>query len=434
VSESPRTSRRVAVDPTIVRHARRRGRGPVLAAFRFVAAALAVVLVSGTAVAAYALFDVAASVKPAVTLAGQDGSSPNIDAIEGGVNLLLVGSDSRQGQGDAYGDPDVETGNLNDVTMLLHISEDHSSASVVSFPRDLFVPIPACPKEDGSGSYPEMSSQKINTTLSYGGLACTVLTVEALTGLDVPFAAEVQFNGVIALSNAVGGVDVCVAEGIEDPYTGTFLDAGTHNLQGSEALQFLRSRHGVGDGSDLGRISSQQVFLSSLVRTLQSSETLSDPTKLFGIAKAAASNMQLSSSLANLNTMVSIAMAMKDIPLEKIAFVQYPNAYGSSGGQDGVLPLTDAATQLFDAIKADKAISLTGTTGVGSVADPNAPGGTETTAPPASEEPEGGDTGPATTPPATADGGGAADDGSVALPSEIEGQTAGDYTCSKGNN
>ena len=426
MSESPRTSRRVATDPTIVRHARRRGRSAVTTALKIVSATLAVVLVSGGAVAAYALWDVAASVKPAVTLAGQDGSSPNIDAIEGGVNLLLVGSDSRQGQGDAYGDPDVETAELNDVTMLLHISEDHSSASVISFPRDLFVPIPECPKEDGSGTYNAMTSQKINTTLSYGGLACTVLTVEALTGLDIPFAAEVQFNGVIALSNAVGGVDVCVAEPIADPYTGTYLDAGTHTLEGAAALQFLRTRHGVGDGSDLGRISNQQVFLSSLVRTLQSSETLSDPTKLFGIAKAAASNMQLSSSLQNFNTMVSIAMAMKDIPLEQIAFIQYPNAYGSSGGQQGVLPIKTAATQLFDAIKADQKITLTGTTGVGSVADPNAPAGAdpvETTAPPADPGTE------TTTPPATAEGG-----ESVELPSTIEGQTAGDYTCSKGNN
>ncbi|RUR01770.1 LCP family protein [Labedella endophytica] len=432
MSESPRSSRRVATDRTIIRHARRRGRSAVVTALKVVSGALAVVLVSGGAVAAYALWDVASSVKPAVTLAGQDGSVPNIDAIEGGVNLLLVGSDSRQGQGDAYGDPDKETGVLNDVTMLLHISEDHSSASVVSFPRDLFVPIPECPKVDGSGTYNAMSSQKINTTLSYGGLACTVLTVEALTGLDIPFAAEVQFNGVIALSNAVGGVDVCVAEPISDDYTQTYLDAGTHNLQGEDALQFLRTRHGVGDGSDLGRISNQQVFLSSLARTLQSSETLSDPTKLFGIAKAAASNMQLSTSLQNINTMVSIAMAMKDIPLEQISFVQYPNAYGSSGGQQGVLPLTDAATQLFDAIKADRPLTLTGTTGEGSVEDPNAPAAGETPAPEETAPPEETtppeDGGAETTPPATAGG-----DEAVELPSSIEGQTAGDYTCSKGN-
>jgi LCP family protein required for cell wall assembly len=428
VSETPRSSRRVATDPSISRHARRRRRNPFTTGLRFVAGAVAVLLVSGGTVAAYALLDVVSSVKPAVTLAGQDPNVPSIDAIEGGVNLLLVGSDSRQGQGTEYGDPSKETGVLNDVTMLLHISEDHTSAVVVSFPRDLFVPIPECPKPDGSGTFDAMSSQKINTTLSYGGLACTVLTVEALTGLRIPFAAEVQFNGVIALSNAVGGVEVCVAEPIEDDYTQTYLDAGTHTLQGKEALQFLRTRHGVGDGSDLGRISNQQVFLSSLVRTLQSSETLADPTKLFGIAKAAASNMQLSTNLANLNTMVSVAMALKDIPLDQIAFLQYPNAYGSSGGQQGVLPLDSAAEQLFDAIKADKKLSITGTTGVGAVTDPNAPAETDA---PATEVPEttppADASAPTTTPPPAADD-------AVELPDSIEGQTANDRTCSKGNN
>ncbi|MET0844049.1 MAG: LCP family protein, partial [Mycetocola sp.] len=322
MSEPVRRHRRSS---STVRHGQLRRSSTAGVIARFVAAVLAVVLVSGSAIAAYAVWDIASSVAPPVTLANETPgvSAPDIDAIEGGVNLLLVGSDSRQGQDAIFGDASKETAVLNDVTMLLHISEDHSSATVVSFPRDMFVPIPACPKEDG-GTYDSMTAQKINTTLSYGGLACTVLTVEKLTGLSIPFAAEVQFDGVIELSTAVGGVDVCVAEPIADDYTQTYLDAGTHTLEGMAALQFLRTRHGVGDGSDLGRISNQQVFLSSLVRTLKSSETLTNPSKLFGIAKAAASNMTLSTSLSNINTMVSIAMAMKDIPLEQVVFAQYP--------------------------------------------------------------------------------------------------------------
>ncbi len=390
---------------------------------------LAVVLVSGSAIAAYAVWDIASSVAPPVTLANEEpgADAPNIDAIEGGVNLLLVGSDSRSGQDAVFGDEKEETAVLNDVTMLLHISEDHTSATVVSFPRDMFVPIPACPKEDG-GIYEARTAAKINTTLSYGGLACTVLTVEKLTGLSIPFAAEVEFNGVIELSNAVGGVDVCVAEPIKDDYTQTYLDAGTHTLEGMAALQFLRTRHGVGDGSDLGRISNQQVFLSSLVRTLKSSDTLTDPSKLFGIAKAAASNMTLSTSLSNINTMVSIAMALKDIPLDQVVFAQYPTEYGDINGYEGVLPLKGPAEELFDALAADEPLSLSGETGPGSVIDPNAPV-TEAPAPetaPAPEEttpvPEG------TTPPtteATAPG--------VVLDESVQGQTAGDYTCSKGN-
>lgn len=420
MSEPLRRSRRSSPG---VRHGRLRTSTTAGAIARFVSAVLAVVLISGSAVAAYAVWDIAKDVKPSVALANEQAgvSAPNIDAIEGGVNLLLVGSDSRQGQDAVFGDAAEETSVLNDVTMLMHISEDHTSATVVSFPRDLFVSIPSCPKE-GGGTYPAQTSQKINSTLSYGGLACTVLTVEKLTGLTIPFAAEVQFNGVIELSNAVGGVDVCVAEPIEDDYTQTYLDAGTHTLQGMAALQFLRTRHGVGDGSDLGRISNQQVFLSSLVRQLKSSETLTDPTRLFGIAKAAVGNMTLSNSLSNMNTMVSIAMALKNIPLEQVVFVQYPNAAGESGGQSGVLPLKTPARQLVDAMVSDQPITLTGDTGLGSVPDPNAPV-TETPAP-VTPAPAPGATTPAA--PATPD--------VVTLPDTVQGQTAGDYTCSKGNN
>ena len=115
-------------------------------------------------------------------------------------------------------------------------------------------------------------------------------------------------------------------------YTGINLpEAGTYNLQGWSALAFLRSRHGVGDGSDLTRISSQQVYLSSLVRTLKSSDTLSDYKKLYNLADAAITNMQLSNSLADVPTMVSIALALKDIPLERVQFVQYPGGTGGTG-------------------------------------------------------------------------------------------------------
>ncbi|MET0844374.1 MAG: LCP family protein [Mycetocola sp.] len=413
MSEPIRRSRRAT---PATRHGRLKKSTPARTIARFVSAVLAVVLVSGSAIAAYAVWDVASSVGPPVALANEapGAAAPDIDAIEGGVNLLLVGSDSRSGQDAVFGDAAVDSATLNDVTMLMHISEDHTSATVVSFPRDMFVSIPSCPKEDG-GTYEAMTAQKINTTLSYGGLACTVLTVEKLTGLTIPFAAEVQFGGVIELSNAVGGVDVCVAEPIDDWRTETYLDAGTHTLQGMAALQFLRTRHGVGDGSDLGRISNQQVFLSSLVRTLKSSETLTDPSKLFGIAKAAASNMTLSTSLSNINTMVSIAMALKNIPLDQVVFVQYPTEYGDINGYEGLLQLEAPAEELFDALADDEPLTLSGDTGPGSVVDPNAP--VEATPTPEATTPS---TGESTEP-------------GVVLSDAIPGQTAGDYTCSKGN-
>ena len=363
-------------------------------------------LVSGVSIAAIATWDVRNDLT-VVALEGDktDAAPPNIAAIDGGVNLLLVGSDSRAGQGEAYGD---ETSNLNDVTMLLHISQDHSSASVISFPRDLVVSIPECPDGDG-GTSDAMSAQPINVTLLYGGLPCTVLTVEKLTGLEIPFAAEVQFNGVIEMSNAVGGVPVCVASPIDDEWTNTHLPAGTHQLQGVDALQYLRSRHGVGDGGDLSRISSQQVFLSSLVRTIKSSDTLTDVTKLYGLAKAAASNMQISTSLSSPDTMVSIAVALKDIPLENIGFYAYPGSTGGSGVYAGkVQPNAADAEAMFAAIRADQpVVAEAGNTGVGAEVDLNA-------LPPASGT--------------TFDPGSAA----TVLPKSITGQSAAEYTCTKG--
>ncbi|WP_022883589.1 LCP family protein [Glaciibacter superstes] len=408
-----RSNRKRAAGP-VARHGRLKKSNPFKTIGKFVAAALAVVLVSGVSVAAVATYDVAASVQPSVHLENEktQGPIPQIGAIAGGVNLLVVGSDSRAGQDEVFGGED-ETGDLNDVTMLLHISQDHSNASVISFPRDMYVPIPECPDPEG-GTFGAMSNQKINTTLTYGGLACTVKTVEALTGLSIPFAAEVQFSGVMAMSTAVGGVPVCVAEPIEDEYTNTFLGVGEHTLEGYDALQFLRTRHGIGDGSDLTRISNQQVFLSSLVRTVKSAETLADPIKLYSLAKAATGNMTLSDSLNNVDRMVSIALALKDIPLNEVVFLQVPT--GSTEG--GVDPLQPAFDEMFAAIAADQPVQLGGTVGNGATIDPNAP----VTADPA----------PATDPSADPSAPATPDAPVTVLPDSVTGQTAGEYTCSKG--
>ncbi|TFD76830.1 LytR family transcriptional regulator [Cryobacterium sp. Sr8] len=410
----PRSSRSKL--STIARHGRLKKSNPVTTVFKFIAAALAVLMVSGVSVAAIAAYDVVASVKPGVHLENEvEGEpGPKFSAIKGGVNLLLVGSDSRKGQAAVFGGED-ETGDLNDVTMLLHISEDHSNASVISFPRDMYVPIPGCPDGKG-GTYDAMSSQKINTTLTYGGLACTVLTVEELTGLKIPYAAEVQFGGVMAMSTAVGGVEVCVAEDIEDKHTDTYLKAGKHTLQGLAALQFLRTRHGIGDGSDLTRINNQQVFMSALLRTIKSSETLSDPTKVYSLAKAATANMQLSTSLNNVDTLISIALALKDIDLDKVVFVQVPTGEVDSG----VKPLQPDFEDMFTTIAADQPIQLGGSTGRGATADPDAPAAPEPTASAAPKPGTSATPAPKPSAPATV------------LPDSATGQTAGEFTCSVG--
>jgi LCP family protein required for cell wall assembly len=392
---------------TVARHGRLRKAGPLGTVLAFIAAALAVVLVSGAAIAGIVTAQTFAQIKTVVIPGETDGAPPSIGAYPNGFNMLIVGSDKCESDDGCDG---RGSANLNDVTMLLHVSADGTNATAVSFPRDLVVPIPSCPKADGSGNNAAMAGRPINETLFYGGLPCTVLTVEALTGLDIQFAGLITFNGVIKMTNAVGGVEVCVTAKLDDPNVGLHLKKGKTTLQGREALAFLRSRHGVGNGSDLTRISSQQVYLSSLVRTLKSSDTLGDPTKVYALAQAASKSMTLSKGLSQPDTMVSIALRLKDVPLERITFVQFPGTTGVGGIYEGkVAPIQGKADKLFALLKADKPFKLAtvadGEPGGGSVVDPDAPSSTPD--PSVTDEPT--DT------------------------LDTKGQTAADYTCSVPN-
>lgn len=416
--------RETAAEPAVpARHARMPRHGTWITYAKIAASVVGVLAVSVTAVASYAAIDLLQSVKPPVKLESEEmlEGMPDIGAMEGGLNFVLVGSDKRPEDG-VFGDPEEESAVLNDVTMLLHISQDHSHVEVVSFPRDMLVNVPECPDpEDPATMLPELYDAKLNEVLAWGGLGCVASTIEQLTGVQIPVGGIVEFYGVAALSSAVGGVEVCVAEPISDDYTGTYLDAGMHSLSGMQALQFLRVRHGVGDGSDLGRISNQQTFLASLMRTLQSSGTLSDPVKLYSIAKAVVSNMTLSNALQNPVQLVSIARTLQDIDLSKIAFVQYPTDYTDDFG--AVFP-TESAAVLNAALQADRPVAIdpnaTASTDFGTVADPNAqpvePSQPETPAPAdpsATPAPE--------APPAEV------------LPDDITGQTAAEVRCSRAN-
>lgn len=339
------------VRPTVARHGRQKRARAWKAVLGLIGGTVAVVLVSGSALAGITVWQTADNIETEAIGSDLIGPPPSIGAIEGGFNILIVGSDTRQGQGGLGG---YESSTLNDVNMLLHVAEDQQSATLVSLPRDLVVPIPRC--ENGGPA----TGLPINETLYYGGLSCTVETVENVTGLKIQFAGLITFRGVIAMSNAVGGVEVCTDGPIMDPWSGLKIrSAGTHELSGSQALAFLRSRKGVGDGSDLGRISSQQVFLSSLVRKIKSEDTLGDLGKVYGLASAATKNMTLSKNFSRPDTLVQIALALKDIPLENIVMVQYPSTTGVGGIYTGkVAPLQAQADALFAAIKKDAPIRL----------------------------------------------------------------------------
>ena len=179
-------------------------------------------------------------------------------------------------------------------------------------------------------------------------------TVQALTGIKIPYLAMIDFKGVIAMSEVVGGVTVCVSEDINDDKTKLYLEAGEHTLQGETALAFLRTRYGVGDGSDLSRISNQQVFLSALARKLKSENVLTNPFQMFRIGTAALENMQLSNSLTNIGVMLGMAREVNDVDLDMITFIKLP-VYSMKGAYSGRVGLIeDQGKFLFDKIAKDE--------------------------------------------------------------------------------
>lgn len=391
---------------------------------RGIALAVAVVVVSVGSVAAFAVEDTLNSAHHSIHLTDASGhaiTAAAVGAHSGAVNILLAGTDTRTGQGGQF-DTSAElagssgAGN-NDVTMVLHLSADHKHATVISIPRDLMVPVPACPTSNGETS-PESSAQ-FNSTLSLGGLSCVVLTAEQLLGITIPYAAEISFDGVVAMSDAIGGVPVCLATAVNDPYVGLNLSAGEHTLVGAQALAFVRSRHGVGDGSDLGRISDQQQFLSSLLRTSTSAGVLSNPVTLYSLAKAAVSNIELTDTLDSPTTLVSIALALKNVPLSQFVFLQYP-AETDPTNPNRVIPDPSGVAVLQQALATDTPVTLTGGTGVA----------TETVTPSASATPSTAASASASASSATPTP--TATSTAVALPSNVTGQTAAQQTCTLG--
>lgn len=279
---------------------------------------------------------------------------PTAAQINGPINMLLIGSDTRQDQGANYGDHE---GELADVIMLLHIAEDRNNAVAMSFPRDLIIDVPSCPNSEGE-PFPARENVQINATMATGGPACTLLAVQALTGVVIPYLAVIDFKGVIAMSEVVGGVDVCVAQPIDDPKSKLQLEAGEHTLVGEQALAFLRTRYGVGDGSDLSRISNQQVFLTSLVRKLKGEGVLSNPFKMFRVATAAVDNMILSRSLTDLGVMLGMAREVNQVDLDKITFIKLPvySMEGEYAGRVGLIP--DQSELLFQKLRNDEPLIL----------------------------------------------------------------------------
>jgi LCP family protein required for cell wall assembly len=311
---------------------------------------VSLVLSAGTVVG-WTLFSLTSSLQTVALPGHEEPVLAGVGEWDGGFNVLVVGSDTRVGQGEQFGETGSE---LNDVNLLVHVSENHDHATVISFPRDTLIDVPACEQDDGTLSKPREMTP-LNATWGIGGLPCVAKTIEELTGLEIGYAGVMTFTGVAQLSTAVGGVEVCITEPIVDPWSGLNLpEAGWNTVEGGQALAFLRTRKGVGDGSDLARISSQQVYMSALVRKLQADGVLNDVTKLYSLAQVAAQTMVLSSSLGSLDVMVSMAQALRNIPDENIVFVQFPVLDAPEGYSGKVVPDWTLAGALLTKVQNDE--------------------------------------------------------------------------------
>jgi LCP family protein required for cell wall assembly len=402
---------------TVARHAHLRSPSVTGQLLTLLAVAVVVVLTATAGTVAYAAYDLTSDfTEDAVELDDDLVVPPNIGEIEGGVNMLVTGIDECEDQyrylfGDRCEGADSDT-RLNDVNILLHISDEPRRVTVVSFPRDLIFRAPGCTRENGSQW--TGGTAQINELYEIGGLACVVSAVSDMSEQEIPFAATVTFGGVIEVTDAIGGVEVCLANPMRDRNTGIDWPAGARTVQGIEALQFLRTRYGVG-GSDLARVSNQQQYMSRLARKLVSDQVLSDPATLFRLASSALRSVEPNTRLTNPLTLVQIALAVSDVPFEDIAFVQYPTVTASSDA-NRVEPNYAAAQVLWDALAANQPIEITGNVSANNgtvdvTPEQTEPAPVDTAAPPEAA------------PERTA----------VALPPSITGSTAAQETCSAGN-
>ena len=315
-------------------------------------AVVTILVVGGLGFAGYWYFRLQSNITTAPLTAG-DGTGTNVNDATDRMQILILGSDTRDGKNSQYGTAQDSSGyGQSDVMMLMDISADNKRVSVISFPRDLLVDIPQCTDQKTKQVYPARRGVMINEAMAEAGIGCAVDTVNKLTGLQIDHFMMADFNAVKELSNTVGGVSVCVSDAIYDPDSHLRLPKGTSTVQGEMALAFLRTRHAFADGGDLGRIKAQQGFLSSLTRKIKDDGTLSDPAKMLTIADVVTKNLTVDEGLASVPSLVTIGSRLKNIDISKVAFVAVPTTPAVT--DINRLQIAEpAGSQLFAALRKD---------------------------------------------------------------------------------
>ncbi|MFI7233773.1 LCP family protein [Streptomyces cyaneofuscatus] len=269
-------------------------------------------------------------------------------------NILLIGSDSRSGDNREYGRDDGGS-QRSDTTILLHLAADRKSATAVSLPRDLMVEVPKC--RTGGGKETREQFAQFNSAFELGGTACTIRTVERLTGIRIDHHMVVDFNGFKGMVDAVDGVEICLKEPIDDKDARLELPAGRQTLNGEEALGYVRARKTLGDGSDTERMERQQKFLGALVNKMQSNGVLLNPTRLYPVLDAATKSLTTDPGLNSLRDLYDLVRSMRDVPTDQVQFLTVPRQpYRQNTNRDELVE--PDASELFKQLREDKPVAV----------------------------------------------------------------------------
>ncbi len=333
-------------------------------------------------------------------LSGQLKNRPDKKHVETGpkepLNILVMGSDTRDGEGNNI-DNLTGGGERSDTTIMFHLSADRDTAYGISIPRDTLVDRPDCYAKNGD-VIPGASDVMWNEAFSVGGPACTMQQFEQLTDIRLDNYVVLDFGGFQDMVDAIDGVEVCIPEDISDPAHGINIPAGTREIAGKEALNYVRARYTLGDGSDIGRIKRQQAFIAAMASKVMARGTLARFDRLVGFLDAATSSLQ--TDIESVLQMGKVGIGFKNIGLDNIKFVTVPFQYSTA--QPGRVEFLPEAKQLWQRVIDDEPLTRRLQDGVITAGDnvdgsstgtdsPSSPGGTESpsdTPTPSTEERE----------------------------------------------
>jgi len=279
-----------------------------------------VVLLATALVVVYKKLEGNITAIPEISLGKDRPDKPHVEGPQDPLNVLVMGSDDRKGTNIGG-----ETPGLSDTTILLHLSANRKRAYGISIPRDAMVDRPTCFSKDGKRQLPG-GLRQFNAAFAVGGPTCTVRTVEHVTGIRIDHFIVVNFAGFKDMVNAVHGVTVCVPNEVNDDIGHIHLPQGTYKVNGNQALDYVRVRHGLGaPNGDIGRMKRQQAFISAMIAKVYSAGTLANPVRLYNFLNAATSSLSTDSGFAHLKELASLGSPLKNIGLDKIQFITVPN-------------------------------------------------------------------------------------------------------------